>query len=261
VTVALRALLFDVDGTLTENEEVHRDAFNRAFREHGLDWEWPRELYRDLLVVTGGKERIRHYLERFHSELLACPDLERWIASLHEDKTRLYAERVASGGLRLRPGVRRLLREVRRAGLRLGIATTTGPGNVLALIESTLGPHGTEWFDVIGAGDCVSAKKPAPDIYRWVLREMSLPPSACLAVEDSTNGLRASLQADVATVVTISSYTQGEDFSGAVAVLSDLGEPDRPFSLLQGEAFGKGWVDVDLLRRWHSHAARTRAEA
>ena len=60
----LEALLLDVDGTLADTEEVHRQAFNSAFEKAGLDWVWGQDLYHELLAVTGGKERIRYYLDR-----------------------------------------------------------------------------------------------------------------------------------------------------------------------------------------------------
>jgi beta-phosphoglucomutase-like phosphatase (HAD superfamily) len=135
--------------------------------------------------------------------------------------------------------------------LRLAIATTTSPENVAALLRASLAHDAESWFDVIGAGDVVAAKKPAPDIYLWVLEKLGLPASACLAFEDSGNGLKASLGAGLATVVTDGEYTLGHDFSGALAVLSDLGVPDRPARLRRGDMRGKACVDIDLLRAWH----------
>ena len=67
----LRGLIFDVDGTLADTEETHRVAFNAAFQKPGLDWQWDRKLYRDLLLVTGGKERLRHYVRVVHPNRIA----------------------------------------------------------------------------------------------------------------------------------------------------------------------------------------------
>jgi beta-phosphoglucomutase-like phosphatase (HAD superfamily) len=250
--LTLEALLFDVDGTLADTEEVHRAAFNAAFRAAGLGWEWEPGTYKRLLKVTGGKERIRHYVAACHPELAVRPDLDALVTSLHQAKTRYYNDRVSTGQIPLRPGVARLLEEARSAGLRLAIATTTTPENVESLLESMLGREGLQWFEVIRAGDCVPAKKPAPDIYHRVLHEMGLSASACLAFEDSANGLKASLAAHLATLVTVSRYTEGESFAGAVAVLSDLGEPGEPFRVLTGKAYGRSYVDMELLRRWHA---------
>ncbi|MDA8095359.1 MAG: HAD family hydrolase [Betaproteobacteria bacterium] len=248
------ALIFDVDGTLADTErDGHRLAFNRAFQSFGLDWEWDVGLYGELLQVTGGKERMRHYVQR-HRPDLASSDLDALIPALHRQKTQHYTEHLAQGGIPMRPGVRRLLQEARAAGVRLAIATTTTPDNVSVLLRSSLDPSAEAWFEVIGAGDVVAAKKPAPDIYLWVLERLGLPAHRCLALEDSENGLRASRRAGIPTVVTISDYTRDQDFSGAVAVLTDLGDPGEPMTQLAGPDLGREYVDLALLRRWHEAA-------
>jgi len=175
------------------------------------------------LAVTGGKERIKHFAARHDPDFLAQPDLEGRIARLHAAKTRHFLMLLESGGIALRPGVAQLIGESRADGLGLAIATTTTPENVSALLRCKLGPAAESWFDVIGAGDIVAAKKPAADIYHWVLQRLALPASACIAIEDSANGLVASLAAAIPTLVTVNDYTRGQDFSGALAVLADLG--------------------------------------
>jgi len=240
----LKALLFDVDGTLADTErDGHRVAFNRAFADAGLDWHWNEPLYGELLAITGGKERIRHYLAQHRPDEDLPADLDGLIADLHAAKTRHYTELLATGAIPLRPGVERLLREARDAGLRLGIATTTTPANVTALLESTLGPESVDWFEVIAAGDIVPAKKPAPDIYDYALEKMGLTPDEALAFEDSANGVRSAAGARLPTVVTVNDYTRDHDFSGAVTVLDSLGEPDAPASTLAGAALEEGLLD------------------
>jgi beta-phosphoglucomutase-like phosphatase (HAD superfamily) len=221
----LAALIFDVDGTLAETEEVHRRAFNDAFAAAGLDWSWDQNLYRELLAVTGGKERISHYAARYRPG--EVDRMAPMVASLHRDKTARYTALVAAGEVSLRPGVARLLGEARAAGVKLAIATTTSPENVAALLVATLGPASPGWFAAIGAGDVVPRKKPAPDIYQWVLDALGTPASAAVAFEDSLNGLRSAVAARIRTVVTPGLYTDGADFSGALMVVPDLGEPDR----------------------------------
>ena len=231
--MTLAAFVFDVDGTLADTErDGHRVAFNQAFAEAGLDWHWDVALYGTLLAVTGGKERMRHYLDRYRPDWARPADLDGLIARLHAAKTRYYTALLAKGGIPLRSGVARLLREARSAGIRLAIATTTTPENVTALIEHALTPEAVGWFEVIAAGDVVPAKKPAPDIYRYALDKLGLAPETCLAFEDSKNGLRAARAAGLRTVITVNDYTRDQDFTDAVLVLDQFGEPQQPFRVL-----------------------------
>jgi beta-phosphoglucomutase-like phosphatase (HAD superfamily) len=152
----------------------------------------------------------------------------------------------------MRPGVKRLLTEARAVGLRLAIATTTTPENVTVLLEHSLGSGTQEWFEVIAAGDIVPAKKPASDIYYYALEKLGLDPQACLAFEDSENGLRASLGAGLKTLITVNDYTLDHDFEGAAVVLSDLGDPGAPNRLIAGPDLGQPFVDVEYLRALHA---------
>src|SRR5262245_61527010 len=118
--MALAALIFDVDGTLADTErDGHRVAYNAAFAERGLAWDWTPDLYGELLAVTGGKERIRYYVEEWRTDFDAPADLDAFIADLHAIKTRHYTQLLRDGGIPLRAGVRRVLEEARAAGLRL----------------------------------------------------------------------------------------------------------------------------------------------
>lgn len=255
----LDVLLFDVDGTLAETEEIHRQSFNRSFAQAGLDWVWSEELYTRLLAVTGGKERIRHYIGTCVPDFEPPMDLDEFIAGLHAEKTDVYTRIIAAGEIPLRPGVSRLIREARRAGLRLGITTTTTPANVTALLRHSLDPEAESWFEVIAAGSVVAAKKPAPDIYHHALEAMAVSPEECIAFEDSANGLRSARQAGITTLVTRSLYSRDDDFEGAALVLDHLGEPDLPFTVISGDAGRHRYVDLALLKELHTRVGQMSA--
>lgn len=251
----LKALIFDVDGTLSDTErDGHRVAFNQAFEEYGMDWHWSVETYGKLLAVTGGKERMKFFCEKFLDANEVPDDIETKIPELHQAKTRHYTELLSTGAIPLRPGVERLIDEARQRGFRLAIATTTTPENVTALLTHTLGADSIGWFDVIAAGDIVPAKKPAPDIYDYALREMGLSADECIAFEDSENGIKSSKGANLLTVITINDYTKDHDFSDASVVLDNMGEPDQPFSVISGETDNASFLSCDLVIKIHQDA-------
>lgn len=214
--MTLRAIIFDVDGTLAETEELHRRAFNESFAAQGLDWHWDRDRYRELLQVTGGKERIAHDLAQ--RGIADGPD----IPALHRAKTDRYAELMARGEIALRPGIAELIRSGRAAGLRLAIATTTSRPNIDALVRATLGGEAGDLFDAIAAGDEVGAKKPAPDVYLLALERLGLPPENAVALEDSVNGLMSARAAGLRCVVSPATYTAGDPFPGDCTIVGDF---------------------------------------
>jgi len=251
VVSGFKALIFDVDGTLADTErDGHRVAFNLAFADAGLDWYWDVPTYGRLLYTTGGKERLRHFIEHDLREFIAPTGLDGFVNEIHAAKNRHYTALLKSGAIPLRPGVERLLKEARESGLGLGIATTTSPENITTLLGVTLGEESIAWFNAIAAGDIVPHKKPASDVYEYALEQLGLPAESCLAIEDSENGILSSLGAGLKTIVTVNPYTRDQDFSGALIVLDQLGEPSTPFRVLAGDAGDSNYVDIAMLRRF-----------
>jgi HAD superfamily hydrolase (TIGR01509 family) len=215
----LQALIFDVDGTLAETEKYgHRIAFNQAFKQAGLSWEWDENLYGKLLKIAGGKERIKYFLDHF---LEGSPpnNLDQLIPNLHSTKNQFYQNLLVNASLSLRPGIKNLITEAHEQGIRLAIATTSAFTNVMALLNNTLG---SEYFEIIAAGDIVEKKKPAPDIYNYVIEKMALSPENCLVIEDSEQGLKAATRAGLKTVITVNDYTKNDNFEEAFLVLNSL---------------------------------------
>lgn len=233
----LQALIFDVDGTLADTEMAHLSAFNHAFAEVGLDWHWDVSLYTRLLEASGGKERIRAYWESRGDmpRAIGGGAVEQTIAHLHEIKTAAYEQAVQDGQVQMRPGVLPLLSAAASAGLALAIATTTSPVNIASLLRRAIGPDWRTHFAVIEDASTAPRKKPDPMVYQQTLARLGLEPTACLALEDSANGLRAAVQAGLRTVITTNDFTAHHDFTGALRVLTSL----------EG-------VGLAQLREWHA---------
>jgi HAD superfamily hydrolase (TIGR01509 family) len=236
----LRALIFDVDGTLADTESAHRAAFNQAFAEAGRDWFWDEAVYTMLLEVSGGKERILHYWQHEEPKIrdIDGAAVRDTVQQLHDLKTAAYEQAVQDGAVQLRPGVLELIEAAHREGLQLAIATTTSPVNIAALLRATLGPDWSRYFMVMEDASTAPVKKPHPQVYLQTLKRLQWPASACLAFEDSANGLQAALGAALQTVITPNHFTADHDFTGALRILPDL----------------RGTSVADL-RAWHASAA------
>jgi len=229
--VDVSALVFDCDGVLADTERYgHLPAFNQTFREFGLPLEWSEDEYGRKLQIGGGKERMASELTPDFvraNGLPGDPDaLAAEVAKWHKRKTQLYTEMVAAGKLPPRPGVRRIISDAQDAGWKLAVASTSAEPSVRAILEYAVGPERAGRFDVFLAGDVVAHKKPAPDIYLLALEKLGVDPAEVLVVEDSRNGLEAADAAGLRCVVTVNGYTEKEDFSEAILVVSSLGDPD-----------------------------------
>jgi len=233
----LRALIFDVDGTLADTERAHLAAFNHAFAEMGMGWVWDEALYTELLEVSGGKERILHYWKATQPGMreIGAQALNDTVNRLHELKTAAYEAAVHDGAVSLRPGVLMLMDEARDQGLQLAIATTTSPVNIAALMRRAMGADWRLNFTAIGDASTAPIKKPHPQVYLQMLDALQLKSTGCIALEDSSNGLRAATAAGLATVITPTTYTAHHDFGAALRVVPDLSQ-----------------VNLAQLRRWHA---------
>ncbi len=260
--MSLKALIFDVDGTLVNTEaDGHLVAFNKAFKQFGLDWHWSKPLYYELLKVTGGKERILHYIKQYqaYKPYDKHDDLIKWIANIHAVKTQYFTQISTTGKLPLRLGVKRLLDEALSKGVIIAIATTTTLDNVEALVQHNLGQHYLDNFAVVAAGNVVPNKKPSGDIYHYTLDKLGLSATECLALEDSENGILAAHEAGIRVIVTTNEWTYRHRFDGALLVLDVLGDEHVAFDIKGGVAakFTKQknatYINIDLLKEIHAN--------
>ena len=223
--MTLQALIFDVDGTIADTEEVHRQAFNAAFLAMDLGWNWSEAEYMELLRVSGGPERIAHYISSSRVSSEEKRRLAGLVPAIHREKTRLYYELISDGRAAARPGVMRLMNEAREAGLKLALAATSTTSNVEALVDAVLGAKALGWFGAVASADEVAQKKPAPDLYRRIIGTLRVAADACAAIEDSANGVLAAKAAGLCTIATPSRWTATQDFSQADLVQTSLDEP------------------------------------
>ena len=243
----LRAVIWDVDGTLAETErDGHRVAFNRAFDELRLPWRWDIPTYGRLLRVTGGRERLLAWM----GERVEAPpgDVERMqlAAQIHRLKGRHYQQLVAQGVVTARPGVVRLVHECADVGIAMAIATTTGRANVDALFPHLFGEEWRKLFQAVICAEDAPNKKPDPQVYELALRALGCNAAEALAVEDSIAGLHAARSAGIVCLITRSIYFADAQFHDASAVVESLDSvPAWPY-------VGLSCIDLGALRALHA---------
>ncbi len=219
----LKALIWDVDGTIAETErDGHRIAFNLAFEAMGLSWRWDLALYAELLHVAGGQERLLHDMASRADAPPAGPEREAFMLEVHGRKNRFYTDIVARSGLPARPGVKRLVAECQAAGVKMAVATTTSRGNVAALFASLWGEHWRDIFPVVVGAEDAAVKKPDPLAYTTALQRLGVTAADAFALEDSPNGLRAARAAGIACGITRSEFFADAVFEDAAWVRDDL---------------------------------------
>lgn len=246
-TTDLQAIIFDVDGTLADTEECHRQSFNEAFDEYGIDWHWGREEYTDLLAISGGRERIRAYAEAHLLPQQSATALRELAQKIHARKSSIYRDKLSNGHISLRPGVLRLLKEAKLAGVHIGLATSTSTFNVETLLRHALDRPIEDYFESVVTSDIVVDKKPSPAVYQYALAELGLLPEECVVIEDTASGNCAARRANLKTVITTHDFTRHHDFNGASLVIDKLGSASEPFKVLAGNSHGASYVDIKLL--------------
>lgn len=246
---AIRALLWDVDGTLAETErDGHLAAFNQAFEAHQIPWRWTEQRYGELLRITGGRERILHDMQQQSAAPATADEREALARQVHSSKNTHYATLIQSAAVPLRPGVMELMQECRQRGVQMGITTTTSRVNVDALLRMHLGPHWATWFGAIICGEDVRAKKPDPEVYQRALQQLQLTPLQVVALEDSPGGVAAARAADCPVIVTRSVFFADAPIDGALAIGPGLHDRQGWRPSVGGPQAGR--VTLDDITAW-----------
>ncbi len=236
----LKAVFFDLDGTLADTEIIHLECFNEAFKEINLPWRWDNTIYAHLLSIGGGVERIKYYSKRFTNNTLTDEEAKK----IHKIKTLCYKNKL-NQPVPLRIGVKRLLKDLKDHNILLAVVTTSSRESTEPFLKNSISKE--IQFDLIITGDDVKNKKPHPEIYSKALISLSIDPGSVIVIEDSNTGLKSAFLNQLTTIITPSFFTVGEDFVEAYSVITHLGEPDLPFEVLQNRPLSKSYVDVEVL--------------
>jgi len=244
----LEGIIFDVDGTIADTEDMHRQAFNKAFSEFNLNWHWSKEKYHELLFISGGKERITKCLAENKTIKKNFADYSiAFVEELHNCKSEYYRSILINSDIKLRPGIQRIITEAKENNIKIGIATNSSTENLTTLIKKTLNIKPEELFNTIITSNIVIDKKPSPEVYYRALKDLKLPANECIAIEDTANGNNSAIKAGLRTIITTHAYTVDNNFNGASLVLNNLGEPNNRFHVDKNFHCKKNYVDIELL--------------
>ena len=154
IKMLLSAVIFDVDGTISETEELHRKSFNESFKEFNLDWFWDEAIYKELINIGSGVERIEYYIKRAWPEMMEYKNLTKYINSIHKVKNEIFEDYIVESEIKPRPGVIRLINELKENKIRIAIVSSTSESNLLKLFKEGLNIDPLTTFDLIAHGDC-----------------------------------------------------------------------------------------------------------
>lgn len=236
----LKAVFFDLDGTLADTEMIHLECFNEAFKRINLPWCWDNTMYSHLLSVGGGVERIKYYSKKFTNNILTDEEVKK----IHIIKTLCYKEKLTQP-VPLRIGVKRLLKNLKDNNILIAVVTTSSRESTEPFLKNSMSNEIK--FDLVITGDDVKDKKPHPEIYSKALLSLSIDAGSVIVIEDSNTGLKSAFLNQLTTIITPSFFTAGEDFVEAYSVISHLGEPDLPFEVLKNHSLSKNFIDVEVL--------------
>ncbi|WP_134765836.1 HAD-IA family hydrolase [Nocardioides sp. 1609] len=214
----MTAILFGSISTLADTSEIQRDAFNRAFAEHGIDWQWDREEYAGLLASSGGRDRVAAYAEERGEDVDAD--------AVHATKSRIYQETLAATEIAPREGVVETIRAAREQGFQVGLVTTTSADNLAALGTALADSVVFDDFDVVVDVSKVGARKPDAEAYTYALQQLGADAADAVAIEDNLGGVASARSAGVAVVAFPNGNTVTHDFGSTRRVealdLADL---------------------------------------
>ena len=239
---SLKGVYWDLDGTIANTElEAHLPAFNKAFRDLGINWYWDSNKYIELLRINGGKNRIAHYSKSNNDDFP-----EDLIIRIHEIKQYHYLEKIKENCVKLKTGVFRLVKELHRKKVRQFIVTSSSRKQVDLLLENLF--YGFNPFEFIISSEDVELKKPNPLPYLKAIKLSGIKENNSIVFEDSNPGLKSSLAANLPTIFVPSNIPIVlEDDIKLDCILDSLGDEINVANVIKGPKLKKTYVDHSFL--------------
>jgi len=232
----------DLDCTIANTElEAHLPAFNNAFNDLGIDWNWDTNTYIKLLKINGGKNRISYYAESNNDDIS-----EDLILKIHETKQFHYLEIIKKNSVSLKTGVFRLINELHKKNVRQFIVTSSSRNQVNLLVEYLF--NGFNPFEFIISSEDVELKKPNPLPYLKAIQLSGINENNSIVFEDSNPGLKSSLAANLPTIFVPSNIPILLDENIKLdCILDSLGDQNNVANVIKGPKLKKSYVDYNFL--------------
>ncbi len=243
--MGLQALIFDVDGTLAETADIHRAAFNQVFEEFHTGWCWDRQTYSYLMNMMDDSEMLRAYNAMSAAKNFRKPVGSGILQKMALRKIQIYLAMLASGAAYLRTGIGRLIDEATRDNIAVGIVTNRPRIEFEMLVTNTLGFEALNLFDAVSTAE--DNQTGTICAYGQVINNLGINPMKSVAIDDAETGIRRAATAGLNTIATPGVYTSSGRFDAAGIVVSDLGNPARPYDVIQGCADERGYVTIGYL--------------
>ena len=238
----LEGVYWDLDGTIANTElEAHLPAFNIAFKDLGINWNWDTNTYINLLRINGGKNRISYYSKTNNDHFS-----EDLIIKIHETKQYHYLEIIKKNCVYFKTGVFRLIKELHRKKIRQFIVTSSSIKQVDLLVEYLF--NGFNPFEFIISSEDVELKKPNPLPYFKAIKLSGIKENNSIVFEDSNPGLKSSLAANLPTIFVPSNIpTVLEDNIKLDCILDSLGDENNMVNVIKGPKLKKSYIDHNFL--------------
>ena len=209
----MKAILLGSIGVITETSELQRQAYNEAFKYHGLDWYWSVANYCELLKKPGGLKRL--------STFGALSIDMNTIIKIHETRQSIFNSKIAEG-LQPRKGVAECINLCKQNNLKIGLVTTTSPKMLKSLSKSLEATIDFSSFDLITSKEDVTNEKPDSEIFNFALNSLNIYANQAIAVEDTEANQSAAMQADLLCYLFAGEYAATQYNINAVSTIEHI---------------------------------------